>query len=101
MIIQPFFPAYGTCQQKAAAAASANATINKDNRQVRVVNTGTNIAYVQTYSSVDQAVTTASVIDLPVPGGMAVTFSKDIKHDTIAYISALGTTLEIMTGDGF
>lgn len=101
MIIQPFFPAYGTGQQKAAAAASANAAINKDNRQVRVVNTGTNIAYVQTFSSVDQAGTLASVVDLAVPGGLAVTFSKDTKHDTLAYISALGTNLEIMTGDGF
>lgn len=101
MIKQPFMPAYGTNQVLSAAAASANATINKDNRQVRIVNTGANIAYVQTYSSADQPGTAASIADFPIAGGQASTITKDTKHDTLAYISAAGTSLQVMTGDGY
>lgn len=101
MIKQPFFPAYGTNQSLTAGAGSLNATINKDNRQVRIVNTGANIAYVQTYSSLDQAGTTASATDFPVPAGAMCTISKDTDHDQLAYISSAGTTLQVMTGDGY
>lgn len=101
MIKQPFFPAYGTNQVVSPGAASAAVAINKDNRQVRIVNTGANIAYVQTFSSLDQAGTVASTIDFPVPAGAMCTISKDIDHDQIAHISAAGTTLNIMTGDGY
>lgn len=101
MIKQPFFPAYGTNQVVSPAAASANITINKDNRQVRIVNTGANIAYVQTFSSQDQAGTTATTADFAVPAGAMCTISKDTDHDQLAHISASGTTLNIMTGDGY
>lgn len=101
MIIQPFFPKYNSNQVVSAAAASAEITIDGDNRQVRIVNTGANIAYVQTYSSRDNATHAATVADFPIPGGMAATISKDTSHDRLAHISAAGTTLQIMTGDGF
>lgn len=101
MIKQPFFPAYGTNQVVSPAAGSATITINKDNRQVRIVNTGANIAYVQTFSSQDQAGTTATTADFAVPAGAMCTISKDTDHDQLAHISASGTTLNIMTGDGY
>lgn len=102
MIKQPFFPAYGTNQALTLAAATpGNATLNKESRQVRIVNTGANIAYVQTFSSVDQPGTLATAVDFPVPAGAMCTISKDTDHDTLAYLSTAGTTLNVMSGDGF
>lgn len=101
MIIQPFFPKYNSNQIVTPGAASAAITIDGDNRQVRIVNTGANIAYVQTCSSRDNATHVASTADFPIPGGMAATITKDTSHDRLAHISAAGTTLNIMTGDGF
>lgn len=102
MIKQPFFPAYGTNQAVTLAAATpGNANLNKENRQVRIVNTGANIAYVQAFSSVDQPGVVADATDFPVPAGSMCTISKDIDQDRLAYFSTAGTTLNIMTGDGY
>jgi len=101
MIIQPFFPKYNSNQVVSAGAASAVITIEKDNRQVRILNTGANIAYVQTYSSLDNAAHAATVADFPVAPNQSCIISKDTSHDRLAHISAAGTTLQIMTGDGF
>lgn len=101
MIIQPFMPKYNSNQVVTPGAASAAITIDKDNRQVRIVNTGANIAYIQTYSSADNATHTATTADFAIPAGMAATITKDTSHDRLAHISAAGTTLQIMTGDGF
>lgn len=100
MIIQPFFPQYGSNQVLTAGAASATANITKASKQVRVVNTGANKGYFRVYDSSNgaQAATTA---DCPVAAGAAVTVTKGGNQDTIAYISANGTTLEVMTGEGF
>ena len=101
MIKQPFMPAYGTNQVVAPAAAAATITINKDNRQVRIVNTGANIAYVQTFSNNDQPGTNATTASFPIAAGQASTITKDTDHDRLSHISAAGTTLNIMTGDGY
>lgn len=101
MIKQPFFPNYGTNQVVTPAAASAAIDINKTSRQVRIVNTGANIAYVQTYNSLDNATHVATTADFPIAAGMAATISKDTSHDKLCHISAAGTTLQIMTGEGF
>ncbi len=50
---QPFMPKYGSNQVLTAGAASASATIDQSNNQVRVVNTGANKAYFRTYNSTD------------------------------------------------
>lgn len=100
---QPFSPHYGSNQVLTAGAASASVGIDRDNKQVRVVNTGANIGYFRTYDSTDTATGagTASTADVPVPAGMATTITKGMRHDRLAYISAAGTTLEVMTGEGF
>lgn len=99
-IKQPFYPQYGSNQVLTAAAASASAVINPDCKQVRVVNTGANKGYFRTYNSAN-GVQSATTADFPVPAGLAATVSKNADHNAIAYISAAGTTLEAMTGEGF
>ena len=101
MIYQPFFPSYGSNQVIAPAAASAAITINKENKQVRIVNTGANIMYVQTYSSLESPAPVATTADFPIAAGMAATITKSMDHDRLCYISATGTTANVMTGEGF
>lgn len=98
-IKQPFCPQYGSNQVLAAAAASASVAINKDSKQVRVVNTGANKGYFRIYDNTDgaQAATTA---DCVVAAGATVTVTKG-NQGSLAHISAAGTTLEVMTGEGF
>ena len=98
MINQPFFPHYGSNQILAAGVASGSSSISHQAKQLRVVNTGANIGYFRTYNSADgpQAATTA---DYPVPAGMGAIVSKQ-GHNAIAIISAAGTTLQVMAGEG-
>lgn len=99
-IKQPFAPQYGSNQVLTAGAASAKVGINKESKQVRVVNTGANKGYFRIYDS-SNGVQSATTADCPVAAGAAVTVTKGGNQDTIAYISAAGTTLEVMTGEGF
>lgn len=99
--LQRFMPTYGSGQALAPAAASAAVPINAQNKQVRVVNTGAAIAFVRTYSSLTVPEPAATAADLPIPAGASVTFSKDETHDRLAHISATGTTLQVITGEGF
>jgi hypothetical protein len=97
-VIQAIAPVFGSNQIVTANSSSQSTPINASAPQVRVVNTGANKAYVRTYSSSGpaQSATTADFVVLP---NMASTFTKS-NHDTLAYISASGTTLEIISGDG-
>jgi hypothetical protein len=99
-IKQPFYPHFGTNQVITPAAASASATIDRNNKQLRVLNSGANIGYFRTYNSEggSQSATTA---DYPVAPNQASVVSIGPFHDSIAYISAAGTTFNVMTGEGF
>ena len=99
MIAQPFFPHYGTNQVLTAGAASAPYSLDKQDKQVRVTNTGANKAYFRTYDS-GAGTPAASSADYCVPAGGVATVSKQ-GHNAIAVISATGTTLEVITGEGF
>ena len=98
---QPFFPHYGKNLVVTPAVASASSAISADDKQVRVVNSGASIGYFRTYNSfggtVAQSATTA---DCPVIASQAIIVSAGPNHDAIAYISAVGTTFNIMTGEG-
>lgn len=98
---QPFSPAYGSGQSLAPGAVSAATPINASNNQVRIVNTGAAIAFVRTFSAVEEPGTEATDADMPIPGGANVTFTKSLSHDRLAYISATGTTLQVITGEGW
>lgn len=98
---QPFAPVYGTNQVITPAAASATVTLTAtgvNSTQLRVVNTGAAIGYFRTDVAANSPVATTA--DVPVPAGMSTTITKPYKHDTIATISATGTTFQVMAGEG-
>lgn len=99
-VLSPFNPQYGSNQVLTPSASSATVAINKACKQVRILNTGANIAYVRVYdnSAGTQAATTA---DCPIAAGMSTTLTKDEAHNALAHISAAGTTLQVMTGEGW
>lgn len=98
--LAPFNPHYGTNQVVTPAAASASVVVGAGNKQLRILNTGSNIGYFKTFKASDGAVS-ATTADCPVPASMASTVTKFEDHDSVAYISASGTTFQIMTGDGW
>lgn len=95
-----FQPHYGTNQVIASGAASATANIAKDDKTVRIWNSGANVGYVRTCNQSDVAGNAASVADLPIGPGQVVYIEKGMDHDRLTHISALTTTLQVMTGEG-
>ena len=77
-------------------AASASVTVNKEDKAVRLVNSGANICYVR----IGAGAQTATTADLPVRAGSEIIVRKATDQETVAYISAAGTTLNIATGEG-
>lgn len=98
MIHSPFIPWRGQNIVVSPAAGSAVSTIGKGAKSIRFVNSGTNICYVRIGSAVSAA--SATTADTPIlPGGYAI-LGKFQDDDTVAYISAAGTTLNIQPGEG-
>lgn len=96
----PFSPQYGSTKNVSPGAASATQTIGTTCKTLRVRNTGaTNIGYFRTGLASDGTVT-ASSADMPVSPGEVVYITKPQDHDTVAYISASGTTFTIVAGEG-
>lgn len=101
MIKQPVMPSYGQGVVVTPAAASATqSNFGKGAKQVVLTNSGANICHVQTFNSVDGAIV-ATTADFPVLPNAQVTITKDEAHDSIAYISAVGTTLHMIPAEGF
>lgn len=99
-IRSPFRPHYGSNQNPAPAAASATITIGKGDKTLRVKNTGaTNVMYFRTGQASNGTVT-ATAADMPVYPGEAVYIEKPQDDDTVATISAAGTTASVMSGEG-
>ncbi len=100
--LQPFSPHYGSGQVVTPAAGSGAITIDGNDRQVRVVNTGAAKGYFRTFSITDipggSAATTA---DCCVASGGTAIVTKPQGHDRLSHISATGTTFEVMTGEGW
>jgi hypothetical protein len=96
-VYAPFEPRRGTNQVTTPAAASASISIDPEAKSVRLVNSGTtNICHVR----IGQGAQTASAADLPVLPGESIVVSKGEGEDTLAHISASGTTLHVQTGEG-
>ena len=93
---RPFNPSRGTNQVVSPAVASASVTLDKAARSVRLVNSGANICYVR----IGEGAQTATTADMPVRAGESVIVSKGDGEDTLAHISAAGTSLNIQTGEG-
>lgn len=99
-IRSPFQPTYGSNQNPSPAAGSATITIGKGNKTLRVRNTGaTNVMYFRT-GQASLGTVTATSADMPVYPGEVVYIEKPQDHDTVATISAAGTTASIMAGEG-
>lgn len=93
---RPFAPHYGSTQTVTPAAASASVTLSMQDAQVRILNTGANIAFIR----VGSGSVTATAADFPIAPGQAATITKGVNSDVMAHISAAGTTLIITTGNG-
>ena len=98
MIHSPFIPFRGSNIVVSPAAASAASTIGKGNKSIRFVNSGANICYVRVGDAVSAA--TATTADIPVLPNTSVILGKFQDDDTVSYISAAGTTLNIQPGEG-
>lgn len=94
----PFEPRRGTNQVVTPAAASAVVTIDPVAKSVRFVNSGAGICHVRVGTAASAA--TATVADMPILPATSVIVQKGDGEDTVAYISAAGTTLHIQTGEG-
>lgn len=91
-----FQPSYGSGAVVTPAAGSANVTIPAG-KSLCLTNLGTNVCYIR----VGQTSQTATTADYPVPPGMQVIVTKDDRDVNMAHISAAGTTLHYMVGEGF
>lgn len=94
--MKPFCPQYGSNQIVAPGAGSASVTINPTCQTVRLLNTGANICYVR----IGEGAQTASTADVPVRAASEVILRKGYGDNTLAHISAAGTTLHVQTGNG-
>lgn len=94
--LAPFNPVYGSGQNLTAAAVSASVTIPKGTKQIRIINTGLNAGQIR----IGVGAQTATTSDLHIVAGAIETFTRFEDADTLAYISAAGTTFNIMFGEG-
>jgi hypothetical protein len=91
-----FIPHRGANQVTTPAAASASVAVDAQSKSVRVVNSGANICHVR----IGAGAQTATTADTPVLSGGSVVLAKATGDNTLAHISAAGTTLHIQTGEG-
>lgn len=92
-----FYPRYGTGSIESVTDSSASETIETQTESLCLTNLGATVCYVRT--GVSSA--TATTADYPVPGYAQVVIRINPDHDTVAYITASGTTsLHIMVGSG-
>jgi len=92
----PFSPQAGSNQVLTAGAVALFTTLHPVAKSVRVVNSGANIGYVR----IGENVTSATTADVPVRALSEVILNKGDGENSLAYISALGTTLQVQTGEG-
>jgi hypothetical protein len=92
----PFTPFYGSGVTVSAGATSASANLPVECEQVVMTNLGANVAYVD-FSTNGQAATTAGYV---VPAGAQVTISISRGVTSFRHISASGTTLHVICGEG-
>jgi hypothetical protein len=96
MTQRAFSPQRGNNQTATAGAASASISITVGAKSVRVVNAGANVAFVR----IGAGAQTATTADTPVLAGSAIVLTKADYEDTLAHISAAGSTLYVQCGEG-
>lgn len=96
-VFAPFEGRKGANQNVSPGAASASISIDPAAKSVRLVNTGTtNVCHVR----IGKGAQTATTADLILRANSDLVVSKGEGEDTLAYISAAGTTLSVQTGEG-
>ncbi len=99
--MQPINPKWGSNQLLTASGSSQQATVAGNTKQIHVENTGgSNPVYLRTGNSANGTVT-ATTADFRVSPGTVEVFTKPQDDDRLAYISASGTTFEIIEGEGW
>lgn len=93
----PFKPHYGQTATVNPAAGSATVVLGRGDKSLRFINNGANICYFRTGVG---AGVVATVLDCPILAGQILIIEKPQDDDTIAHISAAGTTLLITPGEG-
>jgi hypothetical protein len=91
-----FQPRRGANLTATPGAASASVALDSQAKSVRLVNNGANVCFVR----IGAGAQTATTADMPVRAGSEIIVSKGDGDDTLAHISATGTTLYIQTGEG-
>ena len=94
--MRPFQGQRGANQVTTPAAASASVSLDAVAKCVRLVNSGSNICHVR----IGAGAQTATTADLPIRSGSEIIVAKGDGENTLAHISASGTTLHIQTGEG-
>jgi hypothetical protein len=92
----PFQPRRGQNLTASPGAASASVSLDSQAKSVRLVNNGSNVCFVR----IGAGAQTATTADMPVRAGSEIVVSKGDGDDTLAHISATGTTLYIQTCEG-
>ena len=99
-VISPFQPRYGSTQTASPTSTSSTITIGFGNKTLRIKNTGaTNQMSFRTGKGSDGTVT-AVAADMVLDPGEVVYIEKPQDHDTLAFISASGTTMRATAGEG-
>jgi hypothetical protein len=94
----PFKPHFEQTATVASGAVSANVTVGKGDKSLRLINYGANICYFRT--GVGSGTGTATAADCPIIAGQTLVIEKAQEDDTVAHISAAGTILLITPGEG-
>ena len=92
----PFRPHFGSNQVLTPAAGAASVPIDGSDKSVLLVNVGANVCHVR----ISNAATTATAADLPIRAGSHLIVEKMEGFNVLSHISAAGTTLHVMTGEG-
>jgi len=96
--MRTFAPHYKTGQVVTPGAAAATISINQDDKSVLLTNSGAGLCYVLVSND---ATLNATDADCPILPGSQITISKAETQMFLSHISAAGTTLHVMTGEGF
>lgn len=92
----PFQGIRGGNQIVTPSATSDSTTVNAVSKSVRFVNSGANICHVR----IGTGTQTATTADIPVLSQESLIVEKGDGENTVAYVSASGTTLHIQPGEG-
>lgn len=92
----PFQPQRGANLVATPSSSSASVTLVGSAKSVRLVNSGANICHVR----IGTGAQTATTADMPVRPGSEIVVGKAGEENTLAHISATGTTLHIQVGEG-